>query len=262
MATVTFDHLTKAYADGTVAVNDLDLLIKDGEFLVLVGPSGCGKTTALRCLAGLEVLERDESLHDQWDSVQGSPRRFQRSLVANDLLALSVIAQSPCLENGRQPDMSYGRSQVVERVDSDEQGRRDFEAEEELLLQEPILSGLERFEWWKHFHSLADEFHRRERNALELVGDYVDSVEKTLKRCPVAVIRGDQLSDLPYRSTGIRVEESELDSELIASECEHSAELPATQYSDSHSVAAGSGCARTALVCSARKARNLSRISG
>ena len=56
MATVTFDHVTKAYADGTVAVNDLDLLIKDSEFLVLVGPSGCGKTTALRCLAGLEEI--------------------------------------------------------------------------------------------------------------------------------------------------------------------------------------------------------------
>jgi multiple sugar transport system ATP-binding protein len=56
MATVTFDHVTKAYADGTVAVDDLDLLIKDGEFLVLVGPSGCGKTTALRCVAGLEEI--------------------------------------------------------------------------------------------------------------------------------------------------------------------------------------------------------------
>jgi multiple sugar transport system ATP-binding protein len=56
MATVTFDHVTKAYADDVVAVNDLDLLIKDGEFLVLVGPSGCGKTTALRCLAGLEEI--------------------------------------------------------------------------------------------------------------------------------------------------------------------------------------------------------------
>jgi multiple sugar transport system ATP-binding protein len=56
MATVTFDHVTKAYGDGTVAVDDLDLLIKDGEFLVLVGPSGCGKTTALRCLAGLEEI--------------------------------------------------------------------------------------------------------------------------------------------------------------------------------------------------------------
>src|SRR5437660_8037341 len=56
MATVTFDHVTKAYADDAIAVNDLDLLIKDGEFLVLVGPSGCGKTTALRCVAGLEEI--------------------------------------------------------------------------------------------------------------------------------------------------------------------------------------------------------------
>jgi multiple sugar transport system ATP-binding protein len=56
MATVTYDQVTKAYADGTIAVNELDLLIKDGEFLVLVGPSGCGKTTALRCLAGLEEI--------------------------------------------------------------------------------------------------------------------------------------------------------------------------------------------------------------
>src|SRR5256714_4392228 len=56
MATVTFDHVTKAYADDTIVVIELDLLIKDGEFLVLVGPSGCGKTTALRCLAGLEEI--------------------------------------------------------------------------------------------------------------------------------------------------------------------------------------------------------------
>ena len=53
MATVTFDHVTKRFAE-VAAVNDLSLNIRDGEFLVLVGPSGCGKTTALRMLAGLE----------------------------------------------------------------------------------------------------------------------------------------------------------------------------------------------------------------
>src|SRR5215204_5676282 len=56
MAGVTFDDVAKVYADGTRAVNDLDLDISDGEFMVLVGPSGCGKSTALRMAAGLEDI--------------------------------------------------------------------------------------------------------------------------------------------------------------------------------------------------------------
>src|SRR5207249_7834058 len=53
---VTFDKVSKIYADGTRAVNELELEINDGEFMVLVGPSGCGKTTALRMVAGLEEI--------------------------------------------------------------------------------------------------------------------------------------------------------------------------------------------------------------
>src|SRR5438477_11317280 len=56
MATVTFDQVTKQYSPEVTAVDDLNLGIEDGEFLVLVGPSGCGKTTALRCVAGLEDI--------------------------------------------------------------------------------------------------------------------------------------------------------------------------------------------------------------
>ncbi len=56
MATVTFDHLYKKYGEEVIAVNDLNLEVADGEFLVLVGPSGCGKTTALRMIAGLEEI--------------------------------------------------------------------------------------------------------------------------------------------------------------------------------------------------------------
>ncbi|MDX6525475.1 MAG: multiple sugar transport system ATP-binding protein, partial [Gaiellales bacterium] len=53
MAQISFDRVYKLFGD-VVAVDDLSLDIRDGEFLVLVGPSGCGKTTSLRMLAGFE----------------------------------------------------------------------------------------------------------------------------------------------------------------------------------------------------------------
>jgi multiple sugar transport system ATP-binding protein len=56
VAGVTFDDVSKVYPDGTRAVDDMDLEVQDGEFMVLVGPSGCGKTTALRMVAGLEEI--------------------------------------------------------------------------------------------------------------------------------------------------------------------------------------------------------------
>jgi multiple sugar transport system ATP-binding protein len=54
MAGVLVKRLRKEFPDGTVAVEELDLEISDGELFVLLGPSGCGKTTTLRCVAGLE----------------------------------------------------------------------------------------------------------------------------------------------------------------------------------------------------------------
>jgi multiple sugar transport system ATP-binding protein len=57
MASVTYDHAERMYPGATKpAVDDFNLEIEDGEFLVLVGPSGCGKSTSLRMLAGLEEV--------------------------------------------------------------------------------------------------------------------------------------------------------------------------------------------------------------
>ena len=59
MAEVVFDHVTRIYpGNDKPSVDDLNLDIKDGEFLVLVGPSGCGKSTTLRMLAGLEEVNK------------------------------------------------------------------------------------------------------------------------------------------------------------------------------------------------------------
>src|SRR6202140_2600240 len=60
MASVSYENVTKRYAAGTLAVNNLSLEINDTEFMVLVGPSGCGKSTALRMLAGLEEITDGE----------------------------------------------------------------------------------------------------------------------------------------------------------------------------------------------------------
>jgi multiple sugar transport system ATP-binding protein len=56
MAEIVLEDVSKIYGDGITAISDLNLDVKDGEFMVLVGPSGCGKTTALRMVAGLESI--------------------------------------------------------------------------------------------------------------------------------------------------------------------------------------------------------------
>jgi ABC-type sugar transport system ATPase subunit len=60
MASIDFIQLNKSYPNGFHAVRDLNLSIRDGEFVVLVGPSGCGKSTTLRMLAGLEETSSGE----------------------------------------------------------------------------------------------------------------------------------------------------------------------------------------------------------
>ncbi|MEH1126312.1 ABC transporter ATP-binding protein [Micromonospora sp. CPCC 206061] len=54
MTTVALKDVTKVFPDGTVAVDNVNLDVNDGEFMVLLGPSGCGKSTVLRMVAGLE----------------------------------------------------------------------------------------------------------------------------------------------------------------------------------------------------------------
>ncbi len=75
MATVTYDHASRIYP-GTErpAVDQLNLHVEDGEFLVLVGPSGCGKSTSLRMLAGLEDVNAGRILIGDRDVTDVQPK--------------------------------------------------------------------------------------------------------------------------------------------------------------------------------------------
>ncbi len=55
MATLALSNISKTYKDSAV-IENFNLDINDGEFIVIVGPSGCGKSTALRMVAGLEEI--------------------------------------------------------------------------------------------------------------------------------------------------------------------------------------------------------------
>ena len=82
MATVTYDKASRIYPGSErPAVNELDLEIGDGEFLVLVGPSGCGKSTSLRMLAGLEDVDAGSIYIDQRDVTHLPPKARDIAMV-------------------------------------------------------------------------------------------------------------------------------------------------------------------------------------
>ncbi len=62
MASITLKNIKKTYEDGITVIENLNLKIRDKEFIILVGPSGCGKSTTLRMIAGLEEITDGELL--------------------------------------------------------------------------------------------------------------------------------------------------------------------------------------------------------
>jgi multiple sugar transport system ATP-binding protein len=112
MATITFEHVTKQF-DESFAVNDLNIEVEDGEFLVLVGPSGCGKTTALRMLAGLEeittgrILIGDRVVNNVAPGARNVAMVFQSYALYPHMTVYDNLAFS--LRNQKQPKQEIDR---------------------------------------------------------------------------------------------------------------------------------------------------------
>ena len=82
MSSVTFEKASRLFPGQEIpAVNELDLHVEDGEFLVLVGPSGCGKSTSLRMLAGLEEVDSGRILIGDKDVTDLPPKSRDIAMV-------------------------------------------------------------------------------------------------------------------------------------------------------------------------------------
>jgi multiple sugar transport system ATP-binding protein len=116
VADVRFESVRKTFGK-VVAVDDVDLEVADGDFVVLLGPSGCGKTTLLRCLAGLEKVDAGRVLIGGRDATDLPPRRrriamvFQSYAVFPHLKVYKNIAFGLRMQKER-------RSVIRERVES------------------------------------------------------------------------------------------------------------------------------------------------
>ena len=126
MAAVTFTNITKRYKDGPKAVDDLNLEIADGEFMVLVGPSGCGKSTALRMIAGLEEIS---------DGTLAIGERIVNEVPPGDR-DIAMVFQNYALYPHMTVRQNIGFALEVARVKKDEISRRVEHAAEMLGLTE------------------------------------------------------------------------------------------------------------------------------
>jgi multiple sugar transport system ATP-binding protein len=84
MASIDLVGLSKVYAGGVAAVDNLTLSIADGEFFALLGPSGCGKTTLLRTIAGLEEVTSGQLLLGGNDVTKVPPGKRDVAMVFQD----------------------------------------------------------------------------------------------------------------------------------------------------------------------------------
>ncbi len=94
MAEVIFKDVTKIYERGNIAAKNINIEVKDKEFVVLVGPSGCGKSTTLRMIAGLEEISSGDLFIDNKRVNDVSPKRQG---YCNGLSKLCTLSSHDCL---------------------------------------------------------------------------------------------------------------------------------------------------------------------
>src|SRR6056297_3962980 len=141
MGRLQLNDLTKVFESNSqdiVAVNELNIDIRDGEFLVLVGPSGCGKSTTLRCIAGLEQTTSGQILLDDRDITHRKPKEREMAMVFQNYALYPHMTVRKNIGYGLKITTDLGKDEINQRVEE----TAELLEIEELLEKEPgDLSG-------------------------------------------------------------------------------------------------------------------------
>ena len=141
MGRLQLNDLTKVFESSEgqiVAVDELNIDIKDGEFLVLVGPSGCGKSTTLRCIAGLEQTTSGQIRLDDRDITHNKPKERDMAMVFQNYALYPHMTVRKNIGYGLKITSDLSKDEIDRRVEE----TAELLEIEELLEKEPgDLSG-------------------------------------------------------------------------------------------------------------------------
>ena len=120
MGRLDITQLTKTFDEGEnviVAVDELDITVEDGEFLVLVGPSGCGKSTTLRCIAGLERVTSGRIRLDGRDITDAKPKNRDMAMVFQNYALYPHMTVRENIGYGLKITTDLSKSEINGRVE-------------------------------------------------------------------------------------------------------------------------------------------------
>jgi hypothetical protein len=196
--------------------------------------------------------ERHELLEQGGHLAESSPGDGRVIRAAHRRLALAVVAEPPGLQQRRRCERRRRTLRVGRRRDRGERRRRDPEAGEQLLLEEPVRRHRQRARPRQHGHLALESLGGDRRHGLELARHHVGRGGERRER-PVVVPRAEHVVGHRARTrVGGGVEHREPHPERHAGEGEHPGELPAAEDADPHASRRGSGSASTASVRRAR----------
>ncbi|WP_049926906.1 ABC transporter ATP-binding protein [Halopiger goleimassiliensis] len=120
MTSIELENVEKVYdpnGEAVEAVTDLDISIRDGEFLVFVGPSGCGKTTTLRMIAGLESVSEGTIHFDDRDVTDVRPRERGVAMVFQDYALYPHMTVRKNIGFGLRLSSGLSEQEIEQRVE-------------------------------------------------------------------------------------------------------------------------------------------------